>query len=85
MSMVVVNARVDSETKAKAADILESLGMNMSEAINLFFRQIIYTRSIPFELRLPNEATVATFNKTDAVEDLHKASGVADLEKELNN
>ncbi len=83
MSTVTINAKIDSDTKEAAKGILNSLGLNMSEAINLFFKQVVYTRSIPFELRLPNKTTVETFNKTDAGQDLHRVSSIDELKKEL--
>ena len=58
--------------KNAAKDVMHSLGLNMPEAITLFFKQIVYTQSIPFELRLPNKVTVETFNKVDADKDLFR-------------
>lgn len=46
-----IQVRIDSKTKNEAKQILESLGLDMSSAIKLFFRQIINTRNLPFELR----------------------------------
>jgi DNA-damage-inducible protein J len=46
---------MDAQTKAEASKILNLLGIKPSEAINLFFRQIIYTKGIPFEVKLPNK------------------------------
>ncbi len=83
MSTVTINAKIDSETKDAAKGVLNSLGLNMSEAITLFFRQIVYTKSIPFELRLPNKTTVETFNKTDSGKDIHKVSSIDQLAAEL--
>ena len=60
MSTVTINAKIDSDTKTEAQGILSSLGLNMSEAITLFFRQIVFTKSIPFELKIPNEVTIKT-------------------------
>jgi len=85
MSTVTINAKIDSETKEEAKGVLKSLGLNMSEAINMFFRQVIYTKSIPFELKLPNKTTVETFNKTDAGKELHRVSGISELAKELKS
>ena len=84
-NMATINARIDPATKAQAVDILHSLGLNTTQAISLFFNQIIYTRGIPFELKVPNEATVETFRKTDAGQDLLRVSSVAELAKELNS
>lgn len=85
MSTVSISAKIDSNTKDAAKSILSSLGLNMSEAITLFFKQIIYTQSIPFELRLPNKTTVETFNKTNAGRDLHRVSSINALAKELKD
>lgn len=80
-----INVRIDPTTKTQAEDILHSLGLNTTKAITLFFKQIIYTRSIPFELRVPNKTTVETFNKTDSGKELHRVSGVDELAKELKS
>jgi len=84
-NMATINARVDSVTKARVVDILHSLGLNTTQAISLFFKQIIYTNGIPFEVKLPNETTVETFRKTDSGEDLHRVSSVTELAKDLKS
>ena len=85
MSTTTINAKIDSDTKDAAKGVLRSLGLNMSEAITLFFKQIVYTQSIPFDIRLPNKTTAETFNKTDAGEDLHRVSNINELAKELKS
>ncbi|RKY07767.1 MAG: type II toxin-antitoxin system antitoxin, RelB/DinJ family [Planctomycetota bacterium] len=84
-SKATINARIDPATKAQALNILHSLGLNTTQAISLFFKQIIYTNGIPFELKLPNETTVETFRKTDSAQDLHRVSSVTELAKELKS
>ena len=79
----LLNVRIDSETKKETVEILDTLGLTISQAISAYFRQIILTKSIPFELKVPNKETVETFKKTDAGKDLHRASGIAELKKEL--
>lgn len=46
-----IQVRIDSKTKNEAKQILDSLGLDMSSAIKLFFRQIINAKNLPFELR----------------------------------
>ncbi len=53
-----IQIRIDAETKDKAKKILDNLGMDMSSAVKLFFRQIINTKNIPFELRDENGLTL---------------------------
>ncbi len=80
-----INARIDPETKNQAVKILHSLGLTTTQAIYVFFKQIIYTGGIPFELKVPNETTVDTFKKTDAGRELHRVSGIKELARELKS
>lgn len=45
-----INIQIDSETKIKATDILNNLGLSMSTAINIFLRQVIKKDGLPFEV-----------------------------------
>lgn len=49
-----VLARVEPDVKAKAEEILEKLGIPVSTAINMLYKQIIITQSLPFKLSLNN-------------------------------
>ena len=48
-------ARIEPEIKEQAESILSALGIPVSNAINIFYKQIILQRGIPFELKLPQE------------------------------
>jgi DNA-damage-inducible protein J len=48
MSVTNINIRTDSEIKAKAQEIFVSLGLDMTTAINLFLRQTVKHRDLPF-------------------------------------
>ncbi len=50
-----VTARIEPEIKEKAEQILEKLGIPVSVLIDTLYRQIIYTRSIPYSLALPKD------------------------------
>ena len=45
-----INIQIDSETKRKATDILNEVGLSMSTAINIFLRQVIKKDGLPFEV-----------------------------------
>ncbi len=49
-----IRVSVDAVVKEQAEAILEALGIPMSTAINMYLRQVIYTRSIPFPVVLPD-------------------------------
>lgn len=50
-----VLARVEPDVKAKAESIMEQLGIPTSVVINMLYKQIVMTKSIPFSLKVPNE------------------------------
>ena len=65
-----IQARIDAKTKKKAKGILDKLGISMSEAIVVYMKQIVLRQGIPFELKLPNRATL------QAIEQLESGKGV---------
>ena len=48
-----VLARVEPDVKEQAEAIMAKLGIPASTVINMLYRQIIMTRSIPFSMSLP--------------------------------
>ena len=55
MASVVLQTRVDLETKKEAEDLFESLGLDLTTAIRLFLKQSINQKRIPFEILPPQE------------------------------
>ena len=51
-------ALLDPEVKEQAEAILKELGLSVSKSFELFYRQVIAQRGLPFELRVPNEETI---------------------------
>lgn len=52
-------ARIEPDVKEQAESILSSLGIPVSNAINMFYKQIILQRGIPFEVKLPSSTPVS--------------------------
>lgn len=52
-----VLARVEPEVKEKAEAIMSQLGVPASIVINMLYKQIIMTKSIPFSLSIPTAPT----------------------------
>ena len=42
--------RIEPEVKEKAESILATLGISVSSAINMFYKQIIFQKGIPFDV-----------------------------------
>jgi DNA-damage-inducible protein J len=51
-------ALIDPEIKKQAEAILKKLGLSASNSFELFYRQVIAHRGLPFELNIPNEKTM---------------------------
>ena len=47
-----LQVRTNSNDKEKASAIVEELGTNLSTVVNMLLKQIIITRSIPFDIKL---------------------------------
>jgi DNA-damage-inducible protein J len=47
---VRLNINLDSELKNETAKMLDSLGLDFTTAINMYFKQIVKKRKIPFEI-----------------------------------
>ena len=63
MSDTFIQVRTNEEDKEKAAAILAELGTNTSAVVNMLLKQIIRTRSIPFEIKLSKK--VSPYKKDD--------------------
>lgn len=49
-----VRARVDETLKFEAENILQEIGLNTSQAINIFLKKVVSEHGIPFELKIPS-------------------------------
>jgi len=52
MAATNMNIRMDSDIKTQAQSIFSQFGLDMTTAVNMFLRQVIRERGIPFELKL---------------------------------
>ena len=77
-----VFARVEPEIKQEAEEILDQLGIPMSNAVGMFLRQVVMQRGIPFEMKLPKEKPLAYGSLTKEEFDKEIEKGIADIEAE---
>ena len=63
--------RIEPELKAQDAELFKSLGLDLSTATGIFYRQALRCRGLPFEVRLdPNEETYAAMEAAENDKDL---------------
>jgi DNA-damage-inducible protein J len=63
MSNTVVRARIDAETKDKAAAVLAAIGLTVSDAFRLMMIRIAREKALPFEPLVPNAKTIAAMKE----------------------
>jgi DNA-damage-inducible protein J len=66
MMTVDVRCRIDPKTKEDASEVIEAMGLTVSDAIRLFLKRVASEGAIPFELRVPNTKTVAAIAELEA-------------------
>ena len=71
-----VLARVEPDVKEQAEAIMAKLGVSASTVINMLYKQIIMTRSIPFSLSIPS-APIARDEMDSAAFDAMMEAGLA--------
>ena len=59
-----VYARIDTNLKENAEGILTQLGITPSSAIQMLYSQIVLTKGMPFDLRIPDRKPTAISSMT---------------------
>lgn len=73
-------ARIEPEIKEQAESILQTLGIPASNAINMFYKQIILQGGIPFDVRIPKNKLLDMSDLTDEELDIELKKGYSDYE-----
>lgn len=74
-----VRARLKPELKEKVEKVLKRLGLNTTQAITLFYRQIEMNNGLPFNLVIPAKTTRKTLEATDSGRDLIVCENAEDM------
>ncbi len=72
-------ARIEPDVKEQAESILSTLGIPASNAINMFYKQIILNRGLPFEVKIPTTKPVNAVNMTEAELNTELEKGYEDM------
>ncbi len=73
MAAISTNIKIDPVLKQESQALFESLGLNLSTAVNMFLRQAVREQAIPFRVGtpLPNTET------RKAIEDARNGIGLS--------
>jgi len=78
-----VRARLEPELKERAETIFHRLGLNATQAITMFYKQVELREGLPFDIAIPNAATKRTFSSTDAGRELVVCEDAEDMFEKL--
>ena len=79
----LITARIDPELKQETEKVFQELGLSMTQAITLFFKQVKMRQGLPFAVAIPNVQTRQTIDDALTGKNLHKAESIDALFDEL--
>ena len=64
-----MNIRIEPKLKEEVEEILNDLGMNIADAVTIYFKQIVLTDSIPLQLKRPkyNKETLKAIEEAEEI------------------
>lgn len=65
LKVAEIRSRIEPDLKKEATRVLASCGLNVSDAIRLFLRQVVAQNGLPFEVKMPNATTRAAMAEAD--------------------
>lgn len=77
--MSTVNARVNPTVKKEAENILRELGIKPSNAINMFYKQIILNNGLPFPVVIPDDETAYVSGNSELMKQI--VAGIDSFQK----
>ena len=72
-------ARIEPKLKNEAESILSRLGVPVSNAINMFYRQIVIHHGLPFAVQFPSNSLLNAATLTDTQLDAEVTKGFDDI------
>lgn len=78
--------RIEPELKEQAAELFTALGMDLSTATGIFYRQALRCHGLPFDVRIdePNEITYAAMQAAENDEVFGPYESMSELMEALN-
>ena len=72
-------ARIEPDVKEQAERILAALGIPASNAITMFYKQVILQRGLPFDVKIPTAAMIDASVLSEAQLDAELSKGYTDM------
>ena len=79
----MIRARVEPDLKVQAERVLRELGLSATDAITLFYKQVVLRQGVPFDLSVPNSETVDALRQTREPDELTEYPSIDELKAAL--
>ena len=79
----MIRARIEPDLKREVEHIFEKLGLSVTDAISLFYHQVKIQNGLPFDLKIPNDTTLQTFQDTDNGKNLVRCKDLSEMYDKL--
>ncbi len=67
------NVYLDTNLKEQAKEIYQNYGLSLSQAVNMFLAQSVFSRGLPFDVKIPNDITL------EAMRDVETGANYEDI------
>ena len=83
MSTAPTQIRIDSDIKRQATRLFNSLGLDMSGAVNMFLYQCVLRGGIPFNIEMPrySQETLAAMDEARRISRDPAVKGYTDMDE----
>jgi len=79
----MVRARLEPDLKDHAENVFQRLGLNATQAITIFYRQVELRDGLPFDVVVPTLTTKRAFADSEAGRDLVVCKDADDMFRKL--
>jgi len=73
MLTAVINTKIEPQLKKEVESILTKYGVNTTQAITMFFKQIALNKAFPSDMKIPNAETI------QAIRDAENGIGLEEI------
>ena len=84
MSKTQTSLRLDADKFSQAKEILKSLGLNFTDAVNIFTNMIVINKGLPFEVKIPTKKLKKSITELEKKDGEH-FNNTNELFKDLDN
>lgn len=77
----MIRARIEPKLKSSAENALKKMGFTPTEAITIFYRQVVIQKAIPFEVRLERDDLPENYIRVRDDEHFRELIGLTDVQK----